>query len=415
MSSLALRSAFDRSRMRAVADVVAILLAISLPWSTSATGILAAVYLLVALPVLRADNLATLRAMPAAWLPIALVGLGLLGMLWADVSLHERIGGLNPFAKLLVVPLLMLHFQQSERGRAVLLAFIGSCTVLLAASLVPVVVPPLRWMWGEVSGVPVKDYISQSGEFLICAFAALYLAVDFFKAGRRLAALVALVLAALFVVDILYVRSGRTAFVTLPVLLILFGIWLFGWKGLIGALLIGTVVGALAWVSSPYLRERTMSVFVEIHLYQTENAVRSSGERLEFWKKSMRFIVEAPVIGHGTGSIASLFRGAVVGASGASAEATTNPHNQTFAVGIQLGVAGILLLWAMWIAHILLFRAHDFTAWVGLVVVANSIVGSLFNSHLFDFTQGWIYVVLVGAAGGATLRASSPVGIVSGR
>src|SRR6185437_7511842 len=103
--SLDLRSAFDRSRMRAVADVVAILLAISLPWSTSATGILAAVYLLVALPVLRADSLATLRAMPAAWLPIALVGLGLLGMLWADVSLHERIGGLNPFAKLLVVPL----------------------------------------------------------------------------------------------------------------------------------------------------------------------------------------------------------------------------------------------------------------------------------------------------------------------
>jgi O-antigen ligase len=28
----------------------------------------------------------------------------------------------------------------------------------------------------------------------------------------------------------------------------------------------------------------------------------------------------------------------------------------------------------------------------------------LFNSHLFDFTQGWIYVFGVGVAGGMILR-----------
>lgn len=394
----------DRSRLLAAADAAAVLLAISLPWSTSATGILAVAYVIVSLPLLRADGIAALRTTPAAWLPIALVACAVVGLLWGDVAQHERLAGLSAFAKLLVIPLLLLHFRCSERTVWVLAAYIGSCTLLLAASLIPLAVPPLRWLWHNDYGVPVKDYISQSGQFLICIFAALYLALDLFKADRRPAALAALLLALLFAADIIYVRSSRTAFVTLPVLLMLFGMRLFGWRGLAGTLAIGLVGAAIAFASSPYLRARTVSVFTEIRQYRADNAMTSSGERLEFWKKSLRFIAAAPIIGHGTGSIPGMFRSAVVGGGGASAEATANPHNQTFAVGIQLGILGMALLWAMWAAHVLLFTDDGFVAWFGLVVVVNSMVGSLFNSHLSDFTQGWVYVVLVGAAGGAVLR-----------
>jgi O-antigen ligase len=38
-------------------------------------------------------------------------------------------------------------------------------------------------------------------------------------------------------------------------------------------------------------------------------------------------------------------------------------------------------------------------------VVTYNIVSSLFNSHLFDFGQGWLYVLGVGVTGGAVLRA----------
>ena len=92
------------------------------------------------------------------------------------------------------------------------------------------------------------------------------------------------------------------------------------------------------------------------------------------------------------------------GGTGSAATATTNPHNQTFAVAIQLGLAGAVVLWAMWIAHLLLFRGSGLAEWIGFVVVVQNIVGSLFNSHLFDFGQGWVYVVGVGVAGGAVLR-----------
>jgi hypothetical protein len=63
----------------------------------------------------------------------------------------------------------------------------------------------------------------------------------------------------------------------------------------------------------------------------------------------------------------------------------------------------------MWVAHLLLFRGGEFAAWVGLVVVVQNIAGSLFNSHVFDFTHGWGYVLGVGIAGGVMLkRAARP-------
>ena len=119
------------------------------------------------------------------------------------------------------------------------------------------------------------------------------------------------------------------------------------------------VLGIIAWMSSPYLRERTEAVQIEAQKYERTNERTSTGERLEFWKKSIEFVQQAPVIGHGTGSIRTLFEKAAAGQTGAAGVAAANPHNQTLAVGIQLGVLGIAVLWAMWVAHLLLFRRNN--------------------------------------------------------
>jgi O-antigen ligase len=81
-----------------------------------------------------------------------------------------------------------------------------------------------------------------------------------------------------------------------------------------------------------------------------------------------------------------------------------NPHNQTFAVAIQLDLVGAVVIWAMWIAHIALFSGSGAAAWLGLVVVVENVLSSSVHSHLFDFNSGWLYVFGVGALGGAILR-----------
>ena len=110
--------------------------------------------------------------------------------------------------------------------------------------------------------------------------------------------------------------------------------------------------------------------------------------------------------GHGTGSIGEQFSRATAGETGAGAVASVNPHNQFFAVAIQLGFLGAAVLLAMWVAHFMLFRGDVLAAWIGMVVVIQDVVSSVAHSHLFDFGQGWLYVFGVGVAGGMVLRHS---------
>jgi O-antigen ligase len=123
---------------------------------------------------------------------------------------------------------------------------------------------------------------------------------------------------------------------------------------------------------------------------------------VEFLKKSIAFVREAPVIGHGTGSIPELFRRSTLGQTGAASIVSVNPHNQILAVAIQIGAVDAAVLLAMWLAHFALFYRAGLLAWIGTVVVIENVVSSLTSSHLFDFVHGWLYVLGVGILGGVT-------------
>ena len=166
-------------------------------------------------------------------------------------------------------------------------------------------------------------------------------------------------------------------------------------------------LASAAWQTSPSLRHRVTMLQENVRNFDQKGPHTSVGGRLEYWRKSIIFIADAPILGHGTGSIREQFRRAAVDQTGIAAEIAANPHNQIFTVAIQLGLVGTALLLAMWIAHLLLFRGGGPRAAIGLIVVAQNVAGSLFNSHLFDFTQGWIYVWGVGVLGGMMLRADA--------
>jgi len=249
----------------------------------------------------------------------------------------------------------------------------------------------------------VKDYIAQGAEFTICVFILADMALARWRQNLKRDAIVLAFLMLVFLLNILVVTFHRTTVVVVPVLLVLFGFSRFGWRGVVGVVGGALVLAAIAWPASDQMRKRVLSFATEVHGYQADNAVSPAGERLEFYRKSVGFIAEAPIIGHGTGAIRELFRQSSAGQSGVSAVAAANPHNQTLAVGIQLGLLGVAILFWMWIAHLLLFRGAGLAAWAGLVVAGQNVVSSLFNSHLFDFTHGWIYVVGVGIAAGTVL------------
>ena len=398
------------ARFRTPARFVA-LIALLLPWTT--TGLIFAL-----IPWLIAFAFVDLREFPRSLLrpicllPIALVALAAVGTLWSDAPWPERIHAIGPATKLLVIPLLIYQFERWPYGHWVFYAFLASCTALMLYSFAVAIDPALslklylsRGPYKVESGIAVRNYIDQSQEFALCALALVYPIVALLRQRRMTIAVLLVALAIGFLANMIFVVVSRTALVTLPILVMVFA--LLHLRRRTALLVVGAMVllALLLWNVSPNLRTTVAKFSGDYELSVQDGQVSGMGSRLEYWRKSLGFIADAPLVGHGTGSIRGLFASAAADAKidPLRGEIVSNPHNQTFSVAVQWGVVGVLILYALWFAHLALFRDEALAAWIGLLVVMQNMLTSLLNTHLFDFTPGWVYVLGVGVAGGMAL------------
>jgi O-antigen ligase len=403
-------------------DLYPALAAASLPWSTTAVSVFVVLWLLVVLPTIRWPAFFEALRAPASYLPMAFLALALAGLFWTADSWPVGFQGFLPVSKLLAVPLLLYHYERSERGHWVLFAFLAACVLLMGLSWVTYFAD-----WkpspGGLAGVPVRNYIDQSHEFALCLFVMAPLIVSLAANGHRAWTFAFAAVMLGFYLDMRFIATSRTAFAYFPILLILFAVKYLNRRRAIYFLLFAAVVEFGVLLSSPYLRDRVGRTVEDYKVDRETNvgrdtnaaAATSNGLRLAYWRVSIKSISEAPVFGHGTGSTQQLFSREAEGKSGEWGNIIRNPHNQTLYVAIQWGVLGCLVLYAMWYFHLQLFRGSFFSSWIGLVIVVQNFISSLLNSHLFDFHEGWVYVLGVGVAGGMVARAQRLSGSAQAR
>jgi len=374
-----------------------------LPWSTSAVAFIIFLWFLTAVLSIEPARFAANLRRPAALLPLLFVALALVGTLWTDDSWPVRLLGLSPVIKLAIIPLLIDRFERSGRGHWTLIAFVASCSLLMALSWLDYLAPGLHIAHDKAPGVPVRNYIDQSQEFGLAVFALAPLLLIFIRQRRMALAAACGALLVGFLANMAFVVVARTAFIFVPVLAVAFAFRFFNPKARNIALVAAVAVATLAVAGSPYLRHRVERTIHDYRLNESTDIATSYGERLFYWRSSLRSIAEAPLFGHGTGSTKRIFEREAEGKSGEWANLVRNPHNQTLYVAVQWGLLGVMLLWLTWYYHLTLFLERTLAAWMGFIVVAQNIVSSLLNSHLFDFHEGWLYVLGVGVAGGTVL------------
>jgi hypothetical protein len=319
------------------ADLIAVLVAVLLPWSTSGVGIGMLIWLAALAATLELRPFLRSLERPISALPIALVALAAVGTLWSEASWGARLYALSPATKLLFLPLLFYHFARSTRGMWVFVAFLASCTLLTVAFWMVAIDPGLSLKAsGEPTGhgIFVKNYIDQSQEFVLCTVVLVFPIITLLRAGKIRPALLLTAVVANFILNMVFVVVSRTALVTLPVMLAVFAMAHLKRRMNVLLSVAAVVLGALAWTVSPQLQATTDRFAREYRIYKELNQPTSIGLRLE-----------------------------------------------------------------------LLFRREGLAAWIGLMVVLQNVFSSLFNSHLFDFHEGWMYVLGVGIAGGIVLRA----------
>jgi len=396
-----------RATWIALADAAAILLALALPWSTTLVAVSAVLMLIVLVPFLDVEALLQSLRRPASVVAIALFVLTVVGTLWSPAPWAERFHGIGPVLKLLMLPLLFYHFERSERGRWIFIAFLVSCVLLSVMSWIVAFHPDLslKPRFNAAHGIFVKDYIDQSQEFTLCVMALAYPIIALVRARKVRLALPLCAIALTLLANMMFVIVSRTALVTMPIMAAVFGLLHLRWRTNLMILAASIAVVAAAWAVSPQF-DVALERFSQDYRFYKKGIPSSTAERLEYWTHALTFLADAPLIGNGTGSTKQLYEQAARSPEwGVGIRVFPNPHNQTLAVAIQWGVLGIAALYAMWLVHLLMFRGDGLANWIGLLVVVQNIFTSLFNSHIFDFHEGWMYVLGVGVAGGMVLKA----------
>ncbi|MGJ4950772.1 O-antigen ligase domain-containing protein [Bradyrhizobium sp. HKCCYLS20291] len=374
-------------------DLLVVLTAAALPWSTTATAVLMVGWLILVIPSVDWDELIRGLALPACVLPLALFALADLGVLWSDAPWEAGLQAINPVSKLLLIPFLFHHFKRSERASWVFASFVASS---MAAMMLP-------WFAANVStgsGVWTDHELGWRSQCLLCASALMTAALAWLQRGQVRSAAGLAALSLMFFVHELIVRPGPTACMSLSVLLL--ALILRRFRRRIAVVLLAAVAatGGVAWAAAPLL-SRPIGAIVAYH-HPSASPGFGPAERLAELRRSLASLGEAPLFGHGTGVMRP--SGSAAAAPAAPLGAVRDPQSQSLSVAWQWGLAGLIVLYAMWSSHIGLFSTACWTDGIGLMVVLQTFLCSLVSSQGFDVNEGWVYVIGVGVAGGVALR-----------
>ena len=389
-------------------QVAAIATAFTLPFSTSGEAIAVSVFSVLAVLTMDYTRLAAVLRKPQAYLPLALFALILIGVLWSMLPLGSAIKWVGPYAKLLLIPLVMATAFTPKQALQIGYGFLAGCVLMLALSYLYFLWPTGPWSWFKSPGVPFKDNAVQSECFGLCAFGLSLAASRLWNQVERWRVIAIAVLAALFFADIFMLYISKTGALTAAALLGLLLLLIGGWRrGLLIAVAV-LAIAALALTVSKPAQQRLAEIVVDMkagNSGSTSMETVSTASRLDFWRKAVEFVRAAPLLGHGTGSIRPLYQTLEATRPSPYGEAVADPHNQVLHTVLQVGLVGGLLLLAMWAAHGWMFFGRNIASALGLAVVLQHVIGSMFNSHLSQVTQGMLYCTAVGLLGSLLLRA----------
>ena len=291
-----------------------------------------------------------------------------------------------------------------REARQIGLGFLTACLILLCLSWASFIWPSGPWSWFSLPGVPVKDNAVQSECFALCAFGLVLAALKLRHEKQFKLMFACVVVALLFFSNLFVIYLSKTGVLVAFSLLGVFIIRLRNWRHgiLFFAIALGLAVST-AMISSSAQKKLT-EIATDIQATTPSSETVSTASRRDFWQKASVFILDAPIFGHGTGSIQPLYQQMEATAPSPYGKAVADPHNQFLHTVLQVGLVGGFILVAMWLVHFRLFLARDPVSLLGLAVVIQNVVGSLFNSHISQVTQGMLYCLAVGLIGSLVIN-----------
>lgn len=372
----------------------AVALGFSIPVSVALDNILVVLLLACWLAGARyREKLALVRDNPVAMICCVLFLAYALASLYSVGDSKDLLHALDKAAVFLLVPILVSTLRDDSARHLALDAFAAAMLVTLFLSFLAWfgAMPENRLLKnGNFGPVVFKYHITHS---LLMAFGAYLFAVKARCASQIGTRWTCALIAVLAAFNVLFMVQGRTGQLVLAALLCYLLFWSLRWRGvLIAAAVAGFIGGAAYLLPSSALHQRTALAAKEIAEWRAgEPSTTSIGQRLEFYRNSLKIVRENPLLGVGTGGFPEAYRRQVAGTAMAP---TRNPHNEYLMMAVQLGLVGLgLLLYlfgSQWKLATNLPSRSDQALARGLVLAIA--IASLVSSTLIDHTEGLFYV-----------------------
>lgn len=376
----------------------------SVPFSTALTNLFVGLTLAaVVLMLVTTPDIARPLRSPPALLALALLGLILLGSTWSIAPQEDLQNAMRKYTKLLVLPLaLCLCWRAPTLPARALRWSLAGCAVLATSVYLTVLhaMPTSSLGWWRV-GDPADPFVFRNhitiGILLSFAACACFLAATWARSTR---ARIAAVAAGIYLATPILIGNGRTGYVGLFVGL--FVLYLLRARvTLLGSALVAaalSLVFAGAYMTSPNLAKRTNDLVFEV-THKIEAS--PNGTRMSYMRVGALAVAERPLIGHGTGSFATIYHPEALRIWDGIADVRhvrNQPHSEPLLLAVQVGVAGLALYVALLVslARAALAR-HDPVADALALLLAVYGVTSLFNSLLWDPTEAYWFLLLAGA------------------
>ncbi len=396
------------------AQYLAVALGFAIPISTAATNALA---VLIVLALLLAGDYRRHVNMvwhnPIGQAALFLFGLMVFSLLYTEVTTARAMQGLNEGVNLVVLLFLLPLFAGADKWRryAISAFFVAIVLTLLLSFLLYFNIELYKLYDVRKPGdyVVFKSHIKQS---VLMAFAA-YLAVHYTLTQRGVWRWLALLLAVFCLHNIFFMMHGRTGYVVVASLILLLLFQLQRWRGLIAAALLVLLASSALYGMSAKFQGRVNEVITELQHFEMRDYKkdrRAPGEtisvnlRLQWYLNSLTLWLDNPVFGSGVGSYETVHNAL---AQKNNSTPTKNPHNEYLLQLVQLGLLGLsallYLFYAVW-----RYGSTQQYAFLAQGLVVTIMVGSLFNSLLRDFTEGFLFVYFAALVAGAWWQGQQP-------
>ncbi len=259
-----------------------------------------------------------------------------LACLWSQATPHAQGVVIGKYVKLLYLPILAVGFTQVDIRQKAIHAFMAAMVVICCIAWI-------KWLHlikfhGDDNGYIFKNHIITGYMMDLAAYLAL---AAWIKSNAKYR----IVYACLFLLysyHVLFIGTGRMAYLIYFLMIFIFIVQYFSWKKTIAGLLFVFTLSLGAFYLSPAIQLGFENTQKELIAYQQNEKNTSLGYRFQFHQFAHELFSRHPWMGSGTSGFSDAFeKEKPVPEWGPT---LFEPHSQYWLIAVDFGVIGLVIL-----------------------------------------------------------------------